>query len=185
MKMKFSLFLLAACILLLAGCSSTSSKIDTGPITARTFSFVNIKGKPIPDYAEREQQVHALVQNAITQSLARRQVQRVAQGGDVTVAYLVIVGNNAETASINDYFGYGKDADKLAEIAHTKYTDNKNPNYFEAGTLLIDFIDPRTYKVLKRGYASRALQPNLAPEARAARVSEVVEEILAGLRFKQ
>ncbi len=184
MKMNRITLVLAACALTLAGCSSTPTKVDHGPIAARTFSFINTAGKPAPVFAENGQEVHALVQNAITQSLARRQVSRVEQGGDVTVAYLIITGNNAVTTSINDYFGYGRDAEKLLDTAHTKYTDSKNPNYFEAGTLLIDIVDPKTGKVLKRGYASRMLLHNLTPEARATRVKEVVEEILAGVQFR-
>ena len=124
-----------------------------------------------------------MVHNAITQSLERRQIQRVEQGGDITVAYLIIAGNNAETTTINDYFGYGKDADKLSEMAHSKYTDSKNPNYFEAGTLLIDIIDTRSFKLLKRGYASRQLLKNISDDARAARIQEVVDEILRDVRF--
>jgi len=100
------------------------------------------------------------------------------------VGYLVIVGNNVATTSINDYFGYGDDAAGLHDKAQAAYTSNKNPNYFEAGTLVIDLIDAKTFKLLKRGYASRPLLRNLPVDARAARLQEVVDEILANLRFK-
>ncbi len=185
MKTTLTASLLVTVFLSMAGCSSTRTKIDSGPIAARTFSFMNTAGKPEPVFAENGQEIHALVQNTIAQSLARRQVSRVEQGGDVTVAYLIITGNNAVTSSINDYFGYSEDATRLTDIAHAKYTSNKNRNYFEAGTLLIDIVDPKSWKVLKRGYATRVLLHNLSPDARAARVSEVVEEILAGVRFQQ
>jgi hypothetical protein len=39
MKPTF-LLLLAAGLLTLAGCSSTPSKVDSGPIRARSFSFI-------------------------------------------------------------------------------------------------------------------------------------------------
>lgn len=170
-------------ILGIAGCS-TPSKVDKGPIHARTFSFIQTQGKPSPQFATNNQQIHALVQSSIARSLARRQVARVEQGGEVTVAYLIITGNNAVTTSINDYFGYGRDAAELSDRAHTKYTDAKNPNYFEAGTLIIDIIDSKTWKVLKRGYATRELLRNPSAEIQAARLNEVVEEILAGVRFE-
>lgn len=185
MKITVLSSLLVACGLLLSGCSSTPTKIDTGSISARTFNFIATKGKAAPEFADNRQQVHALFQNAITQRLARRQITRVEQGGDITVAYLIVTGNNAVTTSINDYFGYGRDASGLSEIAHSKYTGGKNPNYFEAGTLLIDIIDTKTFKVLKRGYAARPLLKNPTAEIQAAVVSEVVEEILADVRFKQ
>ena len=42
----------------------------------------------------------------------------VDRGGDVTVAYLIIVGNNATTTSLNEYFGYTADADALTDKVH-------------------------------------------------------------------
>jgi len=182
--MKFkSLFVLAALALLaLAGCSSTPTKVDNGPIKAGSFSFVNT-GRAQPDYADSRAEVHKLIQDAITADLARRGVNHVASGGDLTVAYLIIVGNNATTSAINDYFGYGRDASALGEIAHEKYTRNKNPNYFEAGTIVIDLIDGPTNKLLKRNYATRPLLANPSNDVRAARIQQAVDEALQGLQI--
>src|SRR5262245_59550564 len=106
--MKFdSLVILAAGACVLAACSSTPTKVDTGPIHARTFSFVNTGAKPSPAYADNRQIIHTMIQAAITRTLAARGVSNVVSGGDITVGYLVITGNNASTSSINDYFGYG------------------------------------------------------------------------------
>jgi hypothetical protein len=124
-----------------------------------------------------------MVQAAITKNLAGRGVSAAASGGDVTVAYLIIAGNNASTTSINDYFGYGEDAAALLDKAHTAYTGSKNPNYFEAGTLVIDIIDSKSFKLLRRGYATRPILRNLPDDARAARIQEVVDEILRDLRI--
>jgi hypothetical protein len=183
MKSK-SLLLLAAGALALAGCS-TPAKVDHGPIRARTFSFVNPGPKPSPDYAASTQPVHAMIQQAITTDLAARGAARVAAGGDVTVGYLLIVGNNASTKSINEYFGYGEDAADLHDKAHRAYTGSKNPNYFEAGTLVIDIIDSKSFKLIKRGYATRPVLRNLTDEARATRLQEVVGEIFRDLRLEQ
>ena len=101
---------LTAGIFVLAGCASTPTKVDTGPIRAATFNFVDGGVKPAPTYADNRDAVHALIQAAIAKNLAARGVKRVSSGGDVTVAYLVIVGDNVSTRSINDYFGYRDDA---------------------------------------------------------------------------
>ena len=178
-----SLLVLAAGALALAGCSSTPTKVDTGTIHARTFNFVNRGDRPNPAFTDNRQPVHTMIQDAITKNLAARGVTKTATGGDVTVGYLVIVGNGAATESINDYFGYGEDAEALHSKAHEVYTGSKNPNYFEAGTLLIDVIDSRSFKLLKRGYASRQLLKNISDDARAARIQEVVDEILRDVRF--
>jgi hypothetical protein len=42
----------------------------------------------------------------------------VGSGGDVTVGYLLIVGNNGVTTSIDKYFGYSAAAAALHEKAH-------------------------------------------------------------------
>ena len=182
--MKFPSFLtLLTGVLALAGCSSPPTKVDTGSIRARTFSFVDRGNKPSPAFAENRQVVHQMIQDAITKNLAARGVTKMDHGGDVTVGYLVVIGNNATTTIINDYFGYGADASAMHAKAHEAYTNNKNPNYFEAGTLLIDLTDSKSFKLLKRGYASRPILRNLPDDARAGRIQEVVDEILRDVRM--
>src|SRR5436190_5636022 len=184
MTMKFNtLILLAAGVLALAGCSSTPTKVDAGTIRARTFSIVNRSARPTADYTDSRPTVHTLAQAAITKNLAAKGVANVQTGGDITVGYLIIVGNNATTTAIDDYFGYGGDQAALQEKAHAAYTENKNPNYFEAGTLVIDIIDSKTNKLLKRGYATRPILKDIPADARGARIQEVVDEILRNLRI--
>jgi len=177
------LLVLAVSVLALTGCSSTPTTVNTGAIHARTFNFVDRKTKPTPNFAvDNTEAVHTMIQNAITKNLAGRGVTRVPAGGDVTVAYLIIKGDNVSTTSISDYFGYrGDDYANLQDIAHDRYMAHKDPNHFEAGTLLVDIIDGKSFKLLKRGYATR----NLASGPRATLVREAVDEILRDVRFEQ
>src|SRR4026208_2133242 len=112
-------------------------------------------------------------------------VRQVPNGGDVTVAYLVIAGNNASVTSINDYFGYRDDGAALLDKAHTAYTSSKTANYFEAGTLVIDIIDSKSFKLLRRGHATRSLLRNVSDDVRTERIQEVVDEILRDVRIEQ
>ena len=171
--------------LLIAGCSSTPKRVENGPVKAHTFNFVNGGVTPAAAAAASDprEAIHLLIQDGITQNLAAKGVQKVASGGDVTVAYLVIVGNNATTESITTYFGAGRDASGLTDKAHAAYTENKNPNYFEAGTLLVDVIDAKTYKVLYRNYGVRPVLRNPSASTRAANIQEVVTELLGNLRI--
>ncbi len=166
-----------------AGCK-TPGKVDTGPIKASTFSFLRPGPLPEAAFAENRQQVHVMVQEAIDQNLTAHGLRRVADGGDVTVAYLIIVGNNVTTTAINDYFGYTEDAAALIDKAHMAYTDGKQRGYFEAGTLLIDLVDTRTRKVLRRNYVTRQLLQNPAADIRKARIQEAVNEALQGVRIE-
>ena len=180
--MKLIAPFVAAAALALAGCSSTPARVEGGTIRASTFSYVDTGQKPAPGYAENRAAIHSVIQGAISRSLASRGLNQVATGGEITVAYLIITGNNASTAMINDYFGYGDDATALQSKAHDAYTGSKNPNYFEAGTLVIDLIDSKTFKLLKRGYATRQILRDIPDDARAARIQEVTEEILRDVR---
>ncbi len=174
-----------AAILTLAGCSSTPTKVDTGPIHARTFSFVQRSNWSAPGFADNREAVHQMIQAAIAKDLAVRGVAQVPTGGDVTVGYLVIIGNHVSTEAINDYFGYSQGAEALEDKAHEAYTQGKNPNDFEAGTLLIDITDGKTYKLLKRGYATRFLDQEATAEVRAERIQAVVDQILKDLKVDQ
>jgi uncharacterized protein DUF4136 len=180
---SFSMLLLATGIFTLASCS-TPAHVDTGTIHASSFSFVTVSSKPAPDYADKSPQLHAAIQQAISNTLSAYGVRQVPSGGDLTVRYLVIVGNNASTTTINDYFGYTEEVLALENKAHSAYTGANNPNYFQAGTLLIDLLDSRSYKLLKRGYATRPILRDQTADRQAARIQEVVDEILADLKVQ-
>ncbi|MHC1764510.1 MAG: DUF4136 domain-containing protein [Verrucomicrobiia bacterium] len=181
--MKYSSVLtLTLTALLIAGCS-TPTKVDKGPVQAATYSFVAGGSQASPGFADNREQIHAAIQQAISRNLASKGLSRVPSGGDVTVAYLVIVGDNASTESINTYFGYGRDVGALHEKAHDAYTSSKSPNYFEAGTLLIDIIDTKTNKLLKRSHVTRPLLRNAAAEVRAEHIQEAVDAALKDLRI--
>jgi hypothetical protein len=173
---------LFAGLLWLAGCSSTPTQVDTGPIHARTFSFIQRTQKASPGFANENEDLHKMIHEAIVKNLGSRGVTNVEAGGNVLVAYMVIVGNNVSTTAINDYFGYGRNAVELQEKAQDAYTSSKSPNAFQAGTLVIDIIDPTTLKLLKRGYTVRPILRNQAAEARAERIQEAVDQILQDLR---
>jgi len=182
--MKSSLVLtLSLAALLAAGCSSAPTKVDTGPIRAATFSFIASGPQPAPEFADNREQIHAMIQDSISRNLAGKGLSKVASGGDVTVAYLVIVGNNASTEAIYTYFGYGRDFAALQDKAQTAYSNSKNPNYFEAGTLLVDIIDAKSYKLLKRSYVARPLLRNPSAEVRAERIQEAVDAVLKDVRI--
>jgi hypothetical protein len=175
-----SLLALAAA-LLVAGCSSTPTNVDTGAIKARTFNFVNGGVPAQAEFADNREQAHAMIQKALTDYLADKGVTKVPAGGDVTVAYLVILGNNVSTESINTYFGYGRDAWELQDKAHKAYTGKETPNYFEAGTLLVDIIDSKSGKLLQRHYATRPVLRNASDAAREANIREAVFEVMQKL----
>jgi hypothetical protein len=180
----WSLFAVGA--LALAGCSTAKTHVDSGAIHARTFAFINTGTRAVPTYAEKRKQVHAAVQDAITKNLAAKGLSKVDQGGDVIVAYLIIAGNNATTTSLNEYFGYTPDATALVDKAHrSQAMKGDERGYVEAGSLVIDFLDPTTSKVLKRATVQAQILRELPMDERVARLQRLVDQALSDLRVAQ
>ena len=119
-----------------------------------------------------------MIQHALIQNLASKGVSYVATGGDITVAYLVVVGNNVSTTSLNSYFGYSDDSEALLQKVHSEQTNNGDRSYFESGTLVIDFLDPKTSKLLQRRSIQAEVLRNLPAETRSARVQAIVDQAL-------
>jgi hypothetical protein len=179
MKLK-SLLRLAGVALALAGCS-TPTRVDHGPIQGHTFSFITAGARTAPSNTDTRAAVHQLIQDAITKNLASHGITKTDAGPDLQVGYLVIIGNNVYTETINDYFGYTDAANALQDKAHSAYTDSDRRNQFEAGTLVIDIVDAHSSKLLKRGYATRSTLRNVPEDARAAKVQEIVDVIFRDL----
>ena len=182
--MKTNLILLSLVALASTASAKAPAKVDKGVIHARTFNFVKPSSKPAPGFVDNTEATHAMIQKAITKNLAARGVTRVSSGGDITVPYLVIVGDNASTTAIRAYFGYGDDLGDLHDRAQKAYTKTKNPNHFEAGTLLIDIVDGKSFKLMKRGHATRVGIRNLSAGSKAALIQQVVDEILRDARIE-
>jgi hypothetical protein len=175
--------ILAASALALAGYSATPTRVDRGPIKAQTFSFLDTGSKPAAAFADNRPDIHPRIQEAITKTLSAKGLTRVATGGDVTVGYLVLVSDSVTTQAVDDYFGYGLAAADLQEKAHDAFVvGNKNPTPYQAGTLVIDVTDAKTYKLLWRSYVCRPLLRQLPTEERVVRLQTAVDEALKKLR---
>lgn len=177
-----SLFLAAAVALVFSGCSSTPDRVNEGAIRAKSFQFVTLKPSSA-SFVEKREAVHSMIQKAIKSNLSARGVTYVQSGGEVTVAYLLVIGNNASTVAVNDYFGYDRDGQELADKAHKAYDTAKSPNYFEAGTLLIDVLSSQSGKLLWRGHVTKPVLNVAADDVRAQRVQDAVNELLATCRI--
>jgi hypothetical protein len=100
------------------------------------------------------------------------------------VAYLIIAGNNSTTTSLNEYFGYTDDAIAMTDKVHKSQAVKANDRgYFEAGTLVIDILDPRTSKVLKRATIQAQILRELPLDEREARLQKFVDEALSDLQI--
>jgi Domain of unknown function (DUF4136) len=159
-------------------CAGAKTHVDKGPVKARTFSFLDTKQRPVRDDIK---QAHAIVQQALIHNLAAKGLTNTPANGDVTVAYLIIAGNNSATTSLNEYFGYTDDSDALVDKVHKQQTSKDSRGYFESGTLVIDILDPKTSKLLQRRSIEAPIMRNLSVDQRSARMQQIVDQALANL----
>jgi hypothetical protein len=180
---KTSIILAAVCFGPAYGwCSGAKTHVDKGLVKARTFSFLETKNRRNPDYVDSNKEAHAMVQQALIHNLAAKGLTYSPTNADVTVAYLIIAGNNAATTSLNEYFGYTDDSDALVEKVHKRQTENNDKRgYFEAGTLVIDVLDAKTSKLLQRRSIDAEVKRNLPADQRSARMQKIVDQALANL----
>jgi hypothetical protein len=173
-------------ILALAGCSSTPPlQVDAGPVRVGSFNFVNSKASAQAARDERRQAVHGMIQAAIAENLTARGFQRTPGRGDITVAYLVVVGNGAATAVFDDYFGLGREGGEIGAAVHERQSGLGGPNYSEAGTLVIDLLDSNTLKLLKRATVVRPVLRNAPAEIRKEHLEQAVADALQGLQVSK
>ena len=160
------------------GCSTVTTHIDKGAIKASSFSFVS-QVRPTSNPDDRSAQGLAMIRQAIANNLTAKGVREIPSGGDVTVAFLVIVGNNVSTVALDSYFGYNNDSDALLSKVHSKEAvKNDSRNYFVAGTLVVDFVDPHASKVLQRRTITADVLQDLTMQQRAERVQAIVDQAL-------
>ena len=180
--MNLQLSVIAAVgVLLVAGCSSVPTKVDKGPVRASSYSLMVSKAPAGVVVNERREQTHQVIQDAIANDLKQKGLNPVSSGGQVQVGYMVILADNASTATYDEYFGYGRDAAALADKAHKVVSKSKSRDLFEIGAIVIDVVDPRDSKVLFRSVAHMDVR-DVTPANRADRINTLVASCLGGLR---
>jgi hypothetical protein len=172
-------------VALLAGCASVKMKVDSGPIAARTFCFVPVGPRPATPLRANEEKAHILIQEAIINNLSARGLSHVAEGGDIVVAYLIIVGDGTITTCRDEYFGFESDASGLMDKVHARSLKQGGRNYTVAGTLVIDILNADTSKLLKRATIHSEILRDVAMEVRATRVQAAVDQALSDLKIIQ
>ena len=130
---------------------------------------------------EQRVQIHKTIQDAIAANLKQKGLNPVSSGGQVQVGYMVIVADNASTATYDEYFGYGRDAAALADKAHKTVSKSGSRDLIEIGAIVIDVVDPRDSKVLFRSVAHMDVR-DVTPANRTERINTLVASCLGGLR---
>jgi len=174
--------LLSSALIALA-ISACSSSVDMPKGTIKGYQSARMV-QPAPStlktLTSKEKATHKAIQKAIKAQFTSHGKSFNQPNADLVVGYLVIVQDNASTTAYNEYFGYGRDADKIADIAHIKgVVKGVRPDFFERAGLLVDVIDAKTNKLIYRNIFVGDVVKNSSGAARTQRINQAVAQTLA------
>ncbi|MEO8616606.1 MAG: DUF4136 domain-containing protein [Luteolibacter sp.] len=163
--------------------TSCSTGVDMPKGTSKGYHSARLikrdpQGAVITDATEK--QVHGMIQKSIARQFTSRGMSYGNGDSDLVVAYMVIYQEPGMTASYDQYFGYGRDSGKIADLAHTRGAlENKRPDFFRQAGVVMDVIDSRTNKLVYRNFAKGDVIKGASASTRAARIDAAVAQTLA------
>ncbi|MES2919999.1 MAG: DUF4136 domain-containing protein [Verrucomicrobiota bacterium] len=166
----------AAC---LVSCS-TSVEMPKGTSKGYTSARLTVRDPNAPAITGgTEKQVHGMIQKSIAKQFTSRGMAYGNSNAELVVAYLVIYQEPGMTANYDQYFGYGRDSETIADRAHTRgVIDSKRPDYFRQAGIVIDVIDSSTSKLIYRNFAKGDVIKGASEGTRSARIDAAVGQAL-------
>jgi hypothetical protein len=170
--------LLAIASLAIVSCS-TNVEMPKGTSKGYTSARLVQRNPNLTPDTATQAQVHPMIQKSIARQFSSHGLSYGKKPAELTVAYLVIYQEPGMTARYEDYFGYGRSTEEIADLAHTRgVIDNKNPDYFKRAGIVVDVIDSRTNKLVYRNFAAGDVVTGASDATRAARIDTVVGQAL-------
>lgn len=177
--MKFR-FLSLVCLLPLAFLSACQTVEQPKGSSHGYKSARLVRPKSVPTFANPDDRANHAIQTALGSAFRSKGFAVDPADADLTVAYLIVLQNNATTKLIDDYFGFGRSSMQIAEIAHDRgVIRNNRADYYQAGTVVIDIIDNKTGKLVYRDFATRDVTNDMSDAQLQAHANSAVQEALA------
>ncbi len=128
-----------------------------------------------PVAVAKENRIHKQIQQSIKREFTAHGMSYGKPDAQLTVAYLVMIQNNALTFYYNDFFGEGRDADAIANYAHLKgVKQSDRDEFFERVIILVDVIDSKTNKLIFRNHYAHDIVDNPSDAERAKRIDKAM-----------
>ena len=177
-----SLLSTAATAAILISLNACSPSVDMPKGSSKGYSSARlVKRTPNSSIVitPAERNVHNMIQNSIKSQFTSHGKAYNQANADLIVGYMVIEQNNAMTTSYSEYFGYGRDASGITDIAHKKgVIEGNRPDFFERAGLLVDVIDAKTNKLVYRNLYVGDIVKGGSGSARAQRINNAVNDAL-------
>jgi hypothetical protein len=166
--------LLFCAVLLVAGCSSVSVSHDfdrqTDFANLRTYGWISAP-ESTSENVQRELEKNSLVEGrvkmAVNRQLAAKGLRETTQDPDFLVAFHTGVQDKTDVQSWGYGYGYwGMRGGGVSTI------------HYQEGTLILDFIDPKSDNLIWRGVGKKVVSEKTTPEKSEKVINQAVEEIL-------
>ena len=179
---------LAIVVLTICSCAPTVEKAKGTSRGYQSARFVETKRPDRTASAtapEDDPAFNAAIRSAIAQEFNANRVPVTGGSADLIIAYMLLRQNSVATTYNSDYFGNGRNAMAILEEAHKRgVINNKRPDDFLRGAIVIDVLDARTNKLVFRNYAVRPVTTGVDAATRQSRINSAVSQALAPF-FKQ
>jgi hypothetical protein len=173
---------IAAAAIACLGFVSCSSNVDMPKGTSKGYTSARLIQRdpnlPAPS-KDIEKQVHGMIQRSLSKQFTSRGMAYGNSDADLIAAYMVIYQEPGMTADYRNYFGYGRNADDIAVLAHNRGALGSRAEYFRQAGIVIDVVDRRTSKLIYRGFAKNDVVNGASDGTRAARIDAAVAQALA------
>lgn len=164
------------------GFVSCSTNVDMPKGTSKGYSSARLIQRdpnlPAPS-KDIEKQVHGMIQKSISKQFTSRGMAYGKSDADLIVAYMVIYQEPGMTADYRNWFGYGRNADDIATLAHDRGALGSRAEYFRQAGIVIDVIDARANKLVYRKFAKNDVVMGASESTRASRIDAAVAQALA------
>lgn len=160
---------------------SCSTNVDMPKGTSKGYASARLvqRNPNLTPNTATQTLVHPMIQKSIGNQFTSHGLSYGKANAQLTVAYLVIYQEPGMTARYEDYFGYGRSTEEIADLAHTRgVIDNKRPDYFKRAGIVIDVIDSSTNKLVYRNFAAGDVITGASESSRVSRINAAVGQAL-------
>ena len=168
----------------MGGCSSLKIHTDYDPgvdfARLQSYAWLPDPRPPTGDPRLDNSLLDGRVRSAVDSQLAARGHRETSPDeADFLVAYHVALETKLDVDTIHHGYGYGYGRWYGGMSSSTRVRE------YEQGTLLLDFVDPKTRQLLWRGSSSARIRPDNSPEEHQKRADEAVAAMLKHFPPKQ
>ena len=168
------------------GCSTMEVQVDYDPESdfsgLKTYDWIPGPRKPTGDPRIDDNTIlERRIRRAVESELNAKGFQKSSESADFWLAYHVTLDKHQSVTTLNSYHGYGPGWgwNYRAEPWASRRRGQAVVFEYEAGTLLLDVVDPDGRDLLWRGSATDEVNFSATPAAREEQINEAVRRMLA------